>query len=286
MATQLSIITDITTEVSTQVRGYVSEGELAMPANYSAGNALKAAMLMLPSMESAGKSVLETCTIDSIKGSLLSMCVQGLNPDKKQCYFIAYGNKLTLSRSYFGDIALVKRLDPDIDDVFPCAVFDGDVFTYEINRGVVSKINHEQKIENKDNKINSVYAIIAYKDGHEVSTVMTIAQVHKAWKQSKQKPFNEDGSIKPYSIHGKFPEEMAMRTVVHKACKPIINASNDGSLLGQYIQETTVSADAAEVEQEITENANSVVIEGEFTVVPEHDAVTGELFEQKEADPF
>ena len=58
----------MTTAVSTQVRGYVSEGTLAMPANYSAENALKAAMLMLPEIKDANKGA----------------CVEGLHAGEHQ----------------------------------------------------------------------------------------------------------------------------------------------------------------------------------------------------------
>jgi recombination protein RecT len=38
--------------------------------------------------------VLQACTRDSIANALLDMAVQGLNPAKKQGYFIAYGKQL------------------------------------------------------------------------------------------------------------------------------------------------------------------------------------------------
>lgn len=38
----------------------------------------------------------------SIANSSLDMIQQGLNSGKNQCYFIANGQKLQMSRSYFG----------------------------------------------------------------------------------------------------------------------------------------------------------------------------------------
>ena len=284
MSTQLSVVGEMTTAVSTQVRGYVSEGTLAMPANYSAENALKAAMLMLPEIKDANKvPVLKACTQESIKGALLSMCVQGLNPDKKQCYFIPYGEKLTLSRSYLGDIAVVKNGDPSIDDIYAAAVFEKDDFTYTIKRGIITEVQHGQKMENKDGPIVAAYATVLYKDGREVSTVMTWEQIKQSWKQSQTKPVNADGTINQGSTHGKYPEEMAKKTVVRRACKSIIGTLNDSSLFAQAIREAANTSDAAEVEQEISENANAVVIECEFTEVPDHDPATGEVIG---GDPF
>lgn len=285
MATSLSLVSDITTAVATQVRGYVSQGSLQLPANYSAENALKAAMLMLPDIKDANKvPVLKSCTPESIKGALLSMCVQGLNPDKKQCYFLPYGEKLTLTRSYFGDIAVAKQVDPNIEDIYSAAVFQDDEFTYTIKRGIITEIQHAQKLDNKNGQIKAAYATVIYRDGREVSTVMTWAQITQSWKQSQMKPVNADGTIKADSTHGKYPEEMAKKTVVHRACKMIIDTSNDGGLLAQCIRETADNNDAAEVEHEIKENANTTVIDADFTEVDES---TGEVIEPaKEADPF
>lgn len=286
MSKAIAVINNITSAVATQVRGYVSKGALHLPANYSPDNALKAAMLMLPDIKDSNKvPVLKSCTEDSIKGALLSMCVQGLNPDKKQCYFIAYGERLTLSRSYFGDIAVAKQVDSNIEDVYAAAVFDKDDFSYTIKRGVIVDIEHKQKLENKNGKIKAAYATVIYKDGREISTVMTIEQIHQAWRQSQAKPFDQNGNLKPDSTHGKFPEEMAKKTVVHRACKSIIDSSDDSNLIVRYAKQSRDDADAAEVETEIEENANQEYIEVDY--VPETDPDTGEVLEPSEGDePF
>lgn len=275
MSNAIALIENITTAVATQVSGYVTQGSLHLPGNYSAENALKAAMLMLPDIKDSNKvPVLQSCTAESIKGALLSMCVQGLNPDKKQCYFLPYGEKLTLSRSYFGDIAVAKQVDPNIEDIFPAAVFAKDEFSYTIKRGVITDIQHTQKLENKDGPIKAAYATIIYRDGREISTVMTMDQIKQSWKQSQTKPVNADGSINPNSTHGKYPEEMSKKTVVHRACKPIIDSSDDGNLVVQYAKQTSNYNDAAEVDEEIRENANSVPLDVD---VIEVDLGTGEV---------
>ncbi|MFA6931411.1 MAG: RecT family recombinase [Lentisphaeria bacterium] len=281
MQNSIAVISDITTAVSTQVRGYVSHGTLQLPANYSVDNALKSAMLMLPDIKDKNKvPVTQSCTADSIKGALLSMCVQGLNPDKKQCYFLPYGERLTMQRSYFGDIVVAKQVDPSIEDIYPAAVFKDDEFDYDIDRGKTTKIRHKQKPANKNNPIEYAYATIVYKDGREVSTVMTWEQIKQSWKQSQANPVNADGSIKPDSTHGKYPESMALRTVVRRACKAIIDSSDDSNLVVQFSRQSSDEADAAAVEQEIKENANSEIIDAEFRDV---DVATGEV---KEDDPF
>lgn len=299
MSNSLTVVKEISNAVAVEVRGYVSQNSLQLPANYSVENALKAAALMLPEVKGANKiPALQSCTLDSIKSALLSMCVQGLNPDKKQCYFIAYGERLTLSRSYFGDIAVAKQVDPNIDDIYPAVVFEGDKFDYEIKRGKIVEIHHSQKLENKNHPIVAAYATVVYKDGHEISTVMTIEQIKQAWKHSQMNPINDDGTIKASTTHGKYPEEMAKKTVIHRACKAIIDTSDDSSLVVKYSKQCADDASAAEVEQEISENANKEFIEADAREVeipgaPDAreapngvDPETGEVIDAKEEEPF
>jgi len=287
--TALALVNEITTAVSAQVRGYLSKGTLQLPANYSAENALKAAALMLPEVKNKdGVPALKSCTSDSIKSSLLSMCIQGLNPDKDQCYFIPYGSHLTLKRSYFGDISVAKRVDPNIEDIFPAVVFEGDKFEYKIKRGKIVEINHQQKLENKDKPIVAAYATVVYKDGREISTIMTRKQLLQAWSQSPIHPVGAGGKLNPSSTHGKFPEKMACKTVIHRVCKPIIDSSSDQSLFARCVRQTDDAADAAEADEDAEENANQQYIdtdEAPAGVDPETGEVTGTAAE-KEEEPF
>lgn len=284
MSNKLSLVQSVTTAVSTDVRGYLAHDSLQLPANYSVENALKSAALLLPNVKN-----FQNCTQDSIKSSLLSMCVQGLNPDKKQCYFIAYGETMTCQRSYLGDVAVAKQVDPDIEEIYAAAVYQDDGFSYEMKRGKIVNVHHTQKLENKNKPIVAAYATVVYRDGSEVSTVMTIEQIRQAWKQSSSKPFADNGQLKPDSVHAKFPEEMAKKTVTHKACKPIIGSSSDATLFGQFARQCADEADVAEVEAEVQENANREMIDADYQEVPENvDPDTGEVIEpeKKVVEPF
>ena len=283
MSNKLAVVKEAANSVSTEVRSNLSHGSLQLPANYSVENALKSAALMLPTV----KNFLNV-TQESIKSSLLSMCVQGLNPDKKQCYFIAYGETLALQRSYLGDVAVAKQVDPNIDEIYAEAVYEGDKFDYEIKRGKIVEVHHSQKLENKSKPITAAYATVIYKDGNEVSTVMTIDQIRQAWAQSTAKPFDEKGNLKTDSVHSKFPEEMAKKTVMHKACKPIIGSSSDASLFGQYARDCADDADAAEVDAEISENANKQMIDAEFVDKGTGEYTPGQAAEspKKDSEPF
>ncbi len=55
------------------------------------------------------------------------MVIQGLSPAKKQCYFIKYGNKVQLMRSYFGTMAVLDRVTGGAD-ITSVVVRQGDEF--------------------------------------------------------------------------------------------------------------------------------------------------------------
>ncbi len=278
---QLALIKKDTVDiVAERVRAFQENGELHFPASYSAENAMKQAWLALQEIkDKTGKPALEACTKDSIANALLSMVVQGLSPDKKQCYFIVYGRQLQLQRSYFGTMAVAKRVCPEIEDIYAGIVYEGDDFQYEIKRGNMRITKHTQSLSNiKKDKILAAYCTILYKDDSESSTIMTMDQIKQAWKQSKMNPVNEKGVISAGSTHGKFTEEMCKKTVINRTCKPIINSSDDKSLLIKYARASEQNAAYAEVQEEISEEANVIEIDDY-----EIDADTGEVIEPQES---
>lgn len=256
---------DYVQQVSSRIQALIRDGDLHLPPNYSATNALKAAWLLLQSTEDKDKRpVLEVCTRESIANALLDMVVQGLNPVKRQCYFIAYGNQLVCQRSYFGDMALVQRVLPGAQIYFG-VVYEGDEFAYEIERGKKRITKHVQRLENVDPaKIRAAYCVIEDKDGRLVHTeVMTIEQIKQSWKQSRQ--YNPNGGSTP---HHTFPDQMCIRTVVRRACKTVVNESSDDYLLLHYMNRSDDLAAEAEMEAEVAARANGRVIDVEV-VAPE-----------------
>ncbi|MGJ0847461.1 recombinase RecT [Tissierella praeacuta] len=267
---------DVVDEVAKRVRTFETRGELTFPENYIPENALKSAYLVLQETTDRDKKpVLKTCSNASIANSLLSMVVQGLNPDKQQCYFIAYGNKLVLQRSYFGAMHVAKTVDPNIEDIYAAAVYEDDDFEYEIKHGKERVIKHTQKLANKDkDKIIGAYATILYKDGKELSTVMTMDQIKQAWSKSSMKPVDDKGNIKPFSTHGQFTEEMAKKTVINRACKYVINSSSDTNIITKFAKELDIDIAEAETEAIIEENANQEYLD--------FDEDTGEIIDMED----
>lgn len=245
---------DITDEVIGKITELKGEG-LVLPPNYSAANALKSAFFVLQGIEDKNhQPALQVCSRPSIANALLNMVIQGLSPAKTQCYFIVYGTELKMTRSYHGTEAIIKRLH-NVKDIWANVIFEGDEFDYENRRGKDYLLRHKQQLENRDNPVVGAYAIVEKEDGDMPMTVMTRKEIETAWSQSKT----------GQSVHKKFPQEMAKRTVINRAAKAYINTSDDSDILVQAINETTANEyederidrhGAMDVEAEIRENAN------------------------------
>lgn len=254
---------NITDNVLTRIKDLEGTGEIAFPKNYSYANALKSAYLILAeTVDRDKKPVLQSCSKESICNALLDMCIQGLSPAKKQCYFIPYGGKLQLSKSYLGNIAATKRLK-GVKNVFANCIYEKDNFAYELdlNTGLKKITKHEQNFENIDiNKIKGAYAVIVMEDGNNYVEVMNINQIKNSWNQGAAK--GNSGA------HKNFTDEMAKKTVINRACKNFTCTSDDSDLLietisrtNEYVPEDIVETTHQEVKQEIQENANKEVID-------------------------
>lgn len=272
---------DVVDVVEKKVQEFVSRGELHLPPNYSVENAMKSAWLILQNtVDKDKRPVLQVCTRDSIANALLDMAVQGLNPAKKQGYFIAYGKQLVFQRSYFGTMAVTKRV-AGAKDIFAEIVYKGDEFEYTIHRGNKVITKHVQRIENVDpDNIVAAYCTIIFDDDRQFTDIMTWAEIQKAWSMSKMNPQREG------STHKEFAQEMARKTVINRACKRYLNSSDDGSFLMQHVNREDEVIAEAEVEAEIDENANQELIDIEYEVADEEPEVEEKAAEEpKERKP-
>ena len=228
--------------------------DLVIPQNYSVGNALQSAWLILQDTITREKQpVLEHCTRASIVNALLAMVAQGLNPIHKQCYFIAYGEKLSCQRSYFGTIAVARRV-AGATDIYSELIYKGDEFEYEIFRGRKIVTKHTQKLENVNvNNIIAAYCIIEFSgDQGPYTEIMTMNQIQRAWTKAQGRQNVEGGT------HKQFPDEMAKRTVVYRACKRWINSSSDRHL---FVEQPAYIEIEEEALDEIAANANQELID-------------------------
>lgn len=254
---------NVTDKVLSRIKELEGAGDIKMPANYSYSNALKSAYLILSeTVDREKKPVLQSCSQASIINTLLDMTIQGLSPAKKQCYFIAFGGKLQLMKSYLGNIAATKRLK-GVRNVFANVIYEGDEFSYELDleTGLRKITKHEQKFENIDtNKIKGAYAVVVMEDGLNYVEVMNINQIRNSWNQGAAK--GQSGA------HKNFGDEMAKKTVINRACKNFVCTSDDSDLLiesmnrtNEYDPQDIIENTHDEVKEEIKQNANQEVID-------------------------
>lgn len=262
--------TTVVETVSAKIKALEASGSIAYPVNYDPQSALRSASLVLAEVvDKDKKPVLEVCTTVSVSESLLKMVMLGLNPAKKQCYFIPYGKKLQLSVSYMGNMAIAKSVRPEIGEILAQVVWKGDEFEYSISRGRKSVTKHKQELENIDTKdFAAAYCEILDSDGGVIYTeIMTEKEIKQAWKQSKMSPVNDEGKIKVGSTHDKFTGEMVRRTVINRACKYIVNTSDDSNLAVQMGRKAGVehTDDAFDAEFSEMENQTAIDITPEET---------------------
>lgn len=227
-------------------------GEMRLPKDYNAANAIKSAWLILQeTVDKENKPVLQSCSRESIANTLFNMVLMGLSPMKRQCSFVAYGGKLTLQREYNGTIALAKRFG-GVKDVQANVIYKDDVFEYSIDpeTGKKKVIKHEQSFQNIDDaKIVGAYAIIINEDGSTEAEIMSLPQIKLSWNQGYAKGNSP--------AHRNFPGEMCKKTVIGRACKIKINSSSDAILEDDDDTPDLVKESS---ERKIKENANAIEV--------------------------
>lgn len=201
-------------------------GNLDLPKDYSLENAIKGASLKLQMVEDKNHNpALDVCTPTSVVNAMIAMVVDGLSVWKNQGYFIVYGTKLNWQPDYRGHILLAKR-HADVKEVNAQVIYTDDEFTYAVDQttGRQNLIKHETKLENQDiQKIRGAYAVVVFNDKTTSLTVMTIAQIKKAWLQG----FGGGNT----SAHQNFTDEMCKKTVINRATKVLIGSSDDSEVV-------------------------------------------------------
>ncbi len=221
-----------TDDLMNSLNDMANDGMLFIPENYSVGNALKSALSKILTSDQCDK--LLACTPESKKQALTEYIVQGLDASKTQCYFIPYGNKMTMMRSYFGDVAVVKRTGL-VKDVYAVVIYDGDEIEIGFDEyGRKTLVKHTTKFENMDNEIKGAYAVVVGINGYKAYEFMTRNELEKSWKMSKM----PNGKL-----HTDYKQEAAKRTVIRRAVKTIFNTSlntteEQTALIGSYNRTT------------------------------------------------
>nr|AGF93134.1 RecT protein [uncultured organism] len=209
-------------EVEDKLGSLADNNGIDLPENYSARNALKQAYLKLQSKD---EPVFDKYKDETIYNALLDTLTQGLNPGKDQVYYIGYGNHLTAQKSYFGNIALAKRM-AGVQEVSSNVILEGDEVDISIERGQQVIESHDRNFDSMDGQVKGAYAVISFEDERKDKyEIMTLKELKQAWAQGKS--FGGNGK----SPHHKFTKEMAKKTVINRALKPLIKASDDSGLI-------------------------------------------------------
>jgi recombination protein RecT len=189
-------------------------GQLHVPENYSIGNALKSALNVILTSEQCDK--LLACSMESKKQALTEYVVQGLDASKKQAYFIPYGNKMQLMRSYFGDVCVTKQTGL-IKDVYAVVIYEGDTIEISFDDyGRETLVKHETSFLNRDNKIIGAYGVAVGQNDYKLYSFMTRKELEASWDMSK---------AKTSKFLNNFQQEAAKRTVIRRLVKMIFNTS-------------------------------------------------------------
>lgn len=237
---------ELVTMVNNNIEDMKNNEGLSLPPDYSVGNALNSAYLIL-SDTSKGQPLLDKCDQGSVIKALMNMAIQGLSPAKNQCYFIPYGNQLVMQRSYFGSISVVKRLS-NVKDIQAQVVHKDDTFKIGGKDGVLVVKEFEPSFENLDKPIIGAFAWIEDINGNRTYTVMTKKDIDISWSHAKTK-----------KVQNEFPEEMAKRTVINRAAKFYINSSSDNDLFVKAVNETTSNEYENDDRKDVTPTKRSLV---------------------------
>ena len=222
----------------------MEERQIAYPSGYAVRNGMMSAMLAIQNAkDSSGKPALQVVKKDSITKFLLEVVQHGLYANKTHFYPVVFGDQLVLLTSYMGEAYKLKQNDKNVKDVFAQVVYEKDKFAYDVRHGYKIITKHEQELENIDNtKIRAAYATVIYKDGTEVSEIMTLDQIKKSWSMGQAK-----GESKAHKLA---PDEMCKKTVIRRIAK-MLNAINNDSLFDQ----------AEEIEEDHDSKANQDIID-------------------------
>ena len=214
---------NISDKVLNQINNLVDSQGLVLPPNYNSTNALKSAYLKLAENNLLGTDQL------ALAEALLNMCIQGLNPAKNQCYFINYGGKVNMMRSYFGDrtVAINTGL---VKDVQANVIYEGDEVNVFYENDYI-KIEHKTNWKNLSNAIIGAYAFAVMPDGTKRYDIMTLDRIKKSWAMSKNNTNNK--------LQNSFTDDACKRTVIRHLVKMIFNETGDSQVVVESYNNTT-----------------------------------------------
>lgn len=257
----------ITTQVMEEIEKLRAAGRVQIPSNYSVGNALNNAWFKLQEVQNLDKKFLyingelqPIVTVNSVANALRAYVIQGMDVGKSQGAFIIYGDKLTWQRQYQGDVVLAQRVRPGIEPYYDVICEGEEVIVEKFwsrQSGFIDVIvKHTKCFPRASSKIIGAYCGFVDKEtGENLGVVLfDIDRIKKSW--SKSKTYKPDAK---FGTHVEFEDEMCLKTVIRRRCKPIYQMSDDSALLASIIEQDMDAIDG-EIADDVAANANGEML--------------------------
>lgn len=219
------------------------EADFKVAEGYDVSNAIQSAYYALTQMPN---NALQKVSFGSVKNAVRQMATMGLYPDKRQGYFIPYGDKVVFMPSYMGYQMIAER-DFGVK-TYATIVYKGDTLETAVDefgndyvvpgshkRGFSPFNAEEKKIEN----VVGAYAVGVYPDGTTKYEIMDINQIKTAWSKAKTT-----------NVQKEFYDQMVKRTVLNRLTKGIISTNATDSARQQQILQAVYDSDGYDYEDE------------------------------------
>lgn len=174
------------------------------------------------------------CTKESVLNALMKCAQDGLIPDNKEAALVKYGSVCTYMPMVYG---LIKRMrnSGEVKDVNAFVVYAKDRFEYQIKNGVQETL-HIPTFDQDRGDMLLAYSVVTLSDGTSHVEVMTKADIERA---------RNAGKAAQGPAWKNWYEEMAKKTVIHRAAKRVPTSADVEKLLNNDMR-VTIDGDASE----------------------------------------
>jgi recombination protein RecT len=193
----------------------VSQLRLALPAHITPERFQRVAWTAIANSEG-----IPDCTPDSVINALTKCAQDGLMPDNKEAAIVKYGSVATYMPMVYG---LIKRMrnSGEVKDVNAFVVYSEDKFEYQIKNGIQECVHVPSFSANRGDLVLA-YAVVMILDGSTHIEVMTKAEIEKA---------RNSGRAANSPAWKNWYDEMAKKTVIHRAAKRVPTSADVEKLL-------------------------------------------------------
>ena len=172
----------------------------------------------------------------SIMKALIQCASDGLMPDGREAALVPYKGQVQYQPMIDGVLKRL-RMSGKVKKVMAHVVYANDRFDYGVNIDG-EYLEHKPDLtapRTKDN-IVAVYAVAKLDNDEKVVEVMTREEVDRIARCSKSAFDPKTGQLKPDSVWMQHYDRMAIKTVLHRLCRRLPNASEVAQMLERDIQ--------------------------------------------------